>query len=105
MGAEVSLSTNSKWTLANTIISLFTAGLLLGVAWMADSIVDLKEFKAAGGRFTILDGVSLKKEILEEVRRDLPPRWLVERVDSLRQDHVAIETAIENHQHPEDHSH
>jgi hypothetical protein len=105
MAAETIRSHADKWTIANTLLSLFTAALLALVSWMLLSIVDLKEFKAAGGRFTITDGVAMKKEILSEIRRDWPPRWLTERIDTLGADHVKIYDAIEGHAHPEDHTH
>ena len=83
MGNGDGLSRNGKWTLANVIISVFTAFFMALTYWMLQSIINLREFQAAGERFTVTDSHRLKAEIVAEIKTALPPKWLVDDVDRM----------------------
>jgi hypothetical protein len=62
---------STKWVLA-----VFQSALVGVVAWLCLSVVQLREFQAQGGRFSVTDAQVLEDRILEEIRSRYPPRWL-----------------------------
>lgn len=90
------LSANGKWTLANTVISLFTAAMLGLTGWMMHSLIELREFAAKGDRVTPVD---LDREISRmwvEIEKRYPPRWLTREIERLSKE---IEACQEKHKH------
>lgn len=93
-----SLSTNGKFTLANTVISIATAFFMALTYWMLGSIIELREFAAKGDRFTAQDRIELEARIKQEIKNELPPKWLtdlVNRIDQVQQQHENRLDAIE----------
>lgn len=85
--AGASDKTNGKWTLANIVLSLFTAALLMLTAWMLTSIIELREFAARGDRFTITDGNGLRAYVDGQIAKlEIPPSWFRERVHANSED-------------------
>ena len=89
----------AAWTLANTILSLLCAAILTLNAWMLQSIVALREFAAAGDRFTMHDSNVLRKGIITDIKSELPPRWLTDRVEQLAEEHDQLYNRLDNHRH------
>jgi len=91
----VALSTNGKWTLANTILSFFTFAALALVGWMLSSVIELREFKAQGDRFTGSQASAMRQHILREVAEKFPPRWLQDDLKELKEETRRLQLQID----------
>lgn len=88
---------NVRWNgtagkIAWTLVGLFQATLVALLMWQSASIVNLKEFAARGDRFTLEQAQAMERRILDQVHKEIPPRWLVERLDRLQSDLQSIVT-------------
>lgn len=59
-----------KLTLANAIITLFTAAILGVLAWGSHSVIELQKFAERGDRFTALQANDLRDEIITAWRAE-----------------------------------
>ena len=89
--------TNGKWTLANIIISLFTAGTLTFVGAMYVSVRKLENFAARGDRCTLSECTAIDHRLgLAEVKLlQLPPRWLSEKIDRMLEEQETIQLRLD----------
>lgn len=96
------LDTTGKLSLASVIISIGTAAMIVWIGWLSDSVITLREFSARGERFTQADGLRLRREIVNDIKSELPPQWLLEDVKEIVQDHREFDRRIRGleKQHP-----
>jgi len=97
---EASNGALTKWTLANTILGLMTAGALLLLGWVLDSVIDLREFAAKGDRWTRSDALTMQRETLERMDNRYhpanhpphePEKWLINELEELHRRIADIE--------------
>jgi len=93
-----------KFTPASIVLTLFVASTLGVTGWMLSSIIKMREFMSAGGRWTYAEARSQtvawekrwlkieshmasddqRMEHIESEIQDLPPQWLREQIGELR---------------------
>ena len=94
----MALSTNGKWTLANAVITIVTAFMLGVSAWMASSIVELREFAARGDRFTVQDWSQQRQQLVDYVDERLgeyPPAWLLKRLERMEEEDQRLQLQVD----------
>ena len=86
------LSVNTKWSLANTIVTLGTAFVLWIITGLLSDVQELREFKAQGDRFTKSEAVLMEARIKTELSAQMPPRWMEEKVQNLQDSQKILQT-------------
>ena len=89
------LDTTGKLSLASVIISIGTAAMIVWIGWLSDSVITLREFSARGERFTQADGLRLQEKIIADIKKELPPKWLLDDVRQILLEHKEFDRRID----------
>ena len=101
------LDRNGRIGLASIVISIFTATAGAAIIFLSASVVEMREqlavfreFKEKGPRFSAIDAAEAHKtmsaEIMYEINKNFPPKWLVKELDSAIKDDERLHKEQQN---------